>query len=183
MAYSFKTFNDKVREVHEWLKKELMGIQTGRATPAILDGVMVDSYGARVAVNQLANITIEDARTLRIVPWDKDSVRNIEVALREADIGLGIAVDDQGVRASFPELTTETREKFVKVVKQKLEDARITLRHERDDVWNALQDQEKEGTLSKDEKFRLKEEMEKITKEANDALEELAERKEKDIVG
>ncbi|MCI0619694.1 ribosome recycling factor [Candidatus Wolfebacteria bacterium] len=181
--YDFKTLKTKIAETEEWLKKELMTIQTGRATPAILDGVLVDSYGTKVHVNQVANITTEDARTLRIVPWDKDSIRAIETAIRDADMGLGVSVDDQGVQVGFPELTTETREKFVKLVRDKVEDAKIALRNVRDEVWSDIQRKEKAGDIGEDDKFRFKDKMEKIVKEGNETLGGLAERKEKEILG
>lgn len=181
--YDFRALKTKVAETEEWLKKELMAIQTGRATPAILDGILVDSYGAKVHIHQVGNITAEDARTLRIVPWDKDSVRAIEVAIRDADMGLGVSVDAEGVRVSFPELTTETREKFVRLVKEKLEDAKVALRNERDAVWGDIQKKEKAGTIGEDDKFRFKDEMERIVKDANETLGGLVERKEREILG
>jgi len=183
MAYNFSPFETKLRETSEWLKGELMNIQTGRATPAILDGVKVDSYGAKVPINQVGSVAVEDARTLRVSAWDKDSIRNIEVAIRDADLGLGVSVDDQGLRVVFPELTTETREKYIKVVGKKVEEARISVRKERDEVWNDIQKMEKDGEIGKDEKFKLKEKMEELTKKGNGELDQLAARKEKELLG
>jgi ribosome recycling factor len=181
--YDFKALKAKVSETEGWLKKEFLGIQTGQATSMILDGILVDSYGAKVHINQLASITTEDARTLRIVPWDTDSVRSIEVAVRDADMGLGVSVDGEGVRVNFPELTTETREKFVKLVRERLEDAKVAIRNERDGVWGDIQKKENAGDIGEDDKFRFKDEMEKIVKEGNRQLEAVAERKEKEIMG
>lgn len=183
MDYDFSDFKKGAEETKEWLKKELLSIQTGRATPAILDNVLVSSYGAKVHINQVASITVEDARTLRVIPWDTDSIQNIEVAIRDADLGVGLSVDEKGVRVSCPELTTETREKYVKVVKQKLEEAKVSLRNERDEVWNDIQKKEKEGETGEDDKFRFKDEMEKIAKEANEKLDGISSKKEKEIMG
>lgn len=182
-AISFKAFDEKVEEKTEWLKRELLGIQTGRATAAVLDGIKVDVYGAPSPIEQIASVATEDARTLRIVPWDKNLLKPIETALRDADLGLGVAADEKGVRVSFPELTTESREKYVRIVKQKLEDARISIRQERDVLWKEIQDKEQAGEVTEDDKFRLKDEMEERVKKGNEALDELAERKEKEILG
>lgn len=183
MKYDFSDFKKSAVETAEWLRKAFVSIQTGRATPALLDNVLVNSYGAKIHVNQLASITVEDARTLRIVPWDTDSIQNIEVAVRDADLGVGISVDEKGIRVTCPELTTETRQKLVKLVKQKLEEARVSLRNERDEAWNDIQKGEKMGDIVEDDKFRFKDEMEKISKDANERLEEISSKKEKEIMG
>lgn len=183
MAYDFKAFKQKIAETQDWLKGELASIQTGRATAMMLDSIRVDSYGSKMPINQVASITTEDARTLRIVPWDTDMIQTIESAIRDGDLGLGVSVDDQGLRVSFPELTTETRDRYVKLVHAKREEARVSVRGARDDVWNDIQRQEKSGDISEDEKFTYKEEMEKITKEGNEELEAISSRKETEIKG
>lgn len=165
----------------DWLQKEFSGLRTGRSTPAILDRVSVESYGSRVPVNQVANITVEDPKTLRITPWDKSITRNIDSAIRESDLGLSVAVDDQGLRISFPELTSDRRANLIKISKQKLEEARITLRGEREKVLNDLEKKEKDGEISKDERFRLREELQKMVDESNKKLDEMAAKKEKEI--
>lgn len=183
MSYDFKTFQQKLDDTHDWLKNEFLAIQTGRATPAMLDGVRISAYGSQMSIKEVATVTAEDARTLRVVPWEKDNISAVESAVRDADLGLGVSTDDQGVRVSFPELTTETREKYTKIVKQKLEEARVSVRGERDSVWDDIQKQQKDGDISEDEKFRLKDEMEKLTKKGNDQLDELAGHKEQEILG
>lgn len=165
----------------DWLQKEFSGLRTGRSTPAILDRISVESYGSRVPVNQVANITVEDPKTLRITPWDKSITRNIDSAIRESDLGLSVAVDDQGLRISFPELTSDRRANLIKISKQKLEEARITLRGEREKVLNDLEKKEKDGEISKDERFRLREELQKMVDESNKKLDEMAAKKEKEI--
>ncbi|HEY1041854.1 MAG TPA: ribosome-recycling factor, partial [Candidatus Paceibacterota bacterium] len=101
-SFDFSPLDKNIKETEEWLVRELSSIRTGRATPAILDNVKPEAYGARQAVNQMAAITIEDARTLRIVPWDKSLTKNIERAIQDADLGVGLATDDQGLRVTFP---------------------------------------------------------------------------------
>lgn len=183
MSYSFKKFQDKIEETKEWLSGEFMSIQTGRATPAVLDNVKVTSYGSQMPINQIASIGAEGPRTLRVTPWDKSQIEAIEKAINDAQIGVSASSDEAGVRISFPELTVEKRETLLKVVGDKTEKARVSIRGARDEVWNDIQNMEKEGEIGEDEKFRLKSEMEEITKEANQKLEELKEKKEKDIKG
>ncbi len=181
MAYDFKQLKTNIAATHEWLVKEMSGIRTGRATPTLLDGVQVEAYGARMPISQVASLSTEDARTLRITPWDASQVKEIERAITLANLGVSSAVDDKGLRVFFPELTSERREQLLKISKQKLEEARVALRGERDKVWSDIQAKEKDGKLSEDEKFRAKDEMQKLVDEGNKKLEELAERKEKEI--
>jgi ribosome recycling factor len=183
MAYDFSQLEQKIKETQEWLQGEFFSIRTGQATPAILDNLKVDSYGVLAPINQVASIGIEDARTLRVTPFDASQVKEIEKAITTADTGLSVSADEKGVRVSFPELTTENRAQLTKVVREKLEQARVSLRKERDEVWTQIQKQEKEGTLSEDEKFTYKDEMQKIIDESNKALESLASAKETELKG
>ncbi|QQR82733.1 ribosome recycling factor [Candidatus Campbellbacteria bacterium] len=181
MAYNFSDLKKKTAEIQEWLSKELSAIHTGRASVALLDTVRASAYGSFMPITQLANMSVEDARTIRIAPWDSSVLGAIDKALREANLGVSVATDDKGIRVSFPDLTTETREKYVKLVGKKMEEARISIRGVRDEVWNDIQTKEKGGAIGEDEKFRAKEEMEKLIKEANEKLEELARQKEENI--
>lgn len=181
MNYNFTPFKQKTAEIIQWLQNEFKNVRTGRASPALLDSVEVLSYGAKMSLQQVGSIAVEDAKTLRIVPWDATQVKEIEKAITLADLGLSVVVDDKGVRVIFPDLTSERREALVKTAKQKLEEAKISLRKERDRVWNDIQAKEKEGGMSEDEKFRFKNEMEKMTTDTQKKLEELLEKKETEI--
>ncbi|HXK40253.1 MAG TPA: ribosome recycling factor [Candidatus Paceibacterota bacterium] len=183
MTYSFNDLRTKLTDVSDWLGKELSAVHTGRASIGLLDGVRVDTYGSPMPLQQLANMTVEDARTIRIAPWDAGSVQAIEKALRDANLGVSVVNDGKGIRAVFPELTGETREKYAKAVGKKLEEARISTRTLREEVWSDIQKQEKEGKMSEDDKFRSKETMETLIKEANERLEAVAKRKEEEILG
>lgn len=182
MQYNFTPFKQKCANVGEWLAKEFSSIRTNRATPSILDSVMVESYGASMPISQVASITSEGARSLRIMPWDAATVKTAEKAINESNLGLSVAVDDKGLRVTFPELTSDRRTTLIKLAKQKLEDARVSLRKERDNEWNAIQAKEKEGGMGEDDKFRFKNEMQKIVDEAGKKLEEMTERKEAEIM-
>jgi len=109
MAYDFNPLKKRTTEIEEWLRKELSGIRTGRASAAILDTLAVEAYGSMMPINQVANITNEDARTLRITPWDNSLIKSLEKAITSSNLGLSAAVDDKGLRLNFPELTGERR--------------------------------------------------------------------------
>ncbi len=182
MNYDFTNFKKRLEEIQDWLKKELKNIRTGRATPDILDGIKALNYGALSPLNQMANISVEDARTLRVTPFDPNSAKEIERAITEANLGLSIIVDEKGLRVIFPELTGERRQELVKMAKDKLEEARVSVRKERDEVWSDIQQKEREKEMTEDEKFMAKDEMEKLVKEANEKLEQIFEDKEKEIL-
>jgi ribosome recycling factor len=182
MAYDFSKFKNKTNEIEKWLKSEFSSIHTGRAMPALLDGVTVDSYGANTAINHIAAITAEDQKTLRIAPWDKSQIKDIEKAINDANLGVSVSVDDQGLRVFFPELTTERRHAFIKIAKEKLEEARISVRNERDKTWNDIQEKEKNKEISEDDKYRLKDELQKQVDAVNKILEGLENKKEQEIL-
>ena len=174
-------FQKELDGVIEWMRREFGTIRTGQAAPSVLDGVQVESYGVPTPVQQMAAISIEGAKSLLVTPYDKNQVKQLEKALNEANLGLSIVGGDTGVRVVFPDLTAERRDMLVKLAKEKLEQARISVRKERDHVWNSLQEQEKLGEISEDEKFTHKEEMENMVKKTNERLEELFKNKEVEI--
>lgn len=179
--YDFKQFEGKAAAAGEWLAKEYRGLRTGRATPAILDGVSVSAYGSQVPLKQAAGVSVEDARTLRVTPYDPALLKDVERAIAAANLGLGTAADSSGIRVTFPELTGERRAEFVKLAKAKLEEARAAVRIARDEAWKEIQVREKEGTLTEDDKFSLKEEMQKKVDAVNAELESLFEKKEEEM--
>ncbi len=178
MQYNFATFKNDLKKAEEFLSKEYSQLNIGRASPMVLDGVSVEAYGLYSPLKNVASVSIEDPKTLRIVPWDKNQVKDIERAVMAANLGLSVATDDAGIRVIFPQLTTETRQSLVKVLKQKLEDSRITVRKEREKVWDDVQAKEKEGKVTEDERFRAKEDIQKIIDETNTNLEAIFEKKE-----
>ena len=179
--YDFKPFEKRIAEITERFNKELATLRTGRATLAILDGVTTESYGSQVPIHQVASISVEDPRTLRVAPWDMSQVKEIEKAITAANLGVGTGSDDKGVRVFFPELTGERRTMLIKLAKEKMEEIRAMLRQARDEVWSDLQAKEKAGTISEDDKFRAKEDMQKRADSANAAFETAFSRKEKEI--
>ena len=178
MAYNLTNFQNKLKGTEEWLAKELSSVRTGRASISFLDGVKVESYGTEMPISSVASIANEDAKTIRITPWDNSQIKGIEKAITVANLGVSTVVDDKGVRVIFPELTGERRIQLVKVAKEKLEDARVALRRERNEVMDDLNSKKKEGSVSEDEAERVKLEIEKKMKEANDKLEQFFNKKE-----
>ncbi len=183
MTYDFSGFKKKAVEISEHLSKELSAIHTGRASSAILDGIFIESYGAQLAIPHVATIANEDARTLRIVPWDKANGKEIEKAINIANLGISVATDDAGLRVFFPPLTTERRVAFTKIVRDKVESARVTLKGVREQSKNDIIETERDGGMSEDEKTRSLEELQKLVDEANNSLESIGEKKEKEILG
>jgi ribosome recycling factor len=183
MQYNFSQFKTDLKKVEEFLSKEYTQLNIGRASPMVLDGISVESYGSRVPLKNVAGISIEDPKTLRIAPWDKSQVKDIEKAIVSANIGLSVATDDQGLRVIFPQLTTETRGSLVKILKEKLEEARITVRRERENIWKDVEQKEKDAKLTEDEKFRAKEDLQKLIDEVNNNLVAIFEKKEKEVMG
>ncbi len=182
MMYNFSQAKQEFKKIEEWLTKEFSQLHTGRATPMLLDSVSVESYGSYMPIKNVGSVSIEDPKTLRIVPWDKSQIRDIDRAITAANLGLSVASDDQGLRVIFPALTTETRQKLVKVLKEKLEEGRISVRQEREKLGKAIDEAEKSGGMSEDDKFRSKEELQKIVEETNKNLEALFEKKEKEVL-
>ena len=181
MAYDFKKIKENIKGAEEWLKKEYSGLRTGIASPSILDGVHVEVYGSRMPINQLANIGIEDARVIRITPWDKTQSKAIEKAITVAELGVSVGIDDKGVRIFFPELTTDRRTLLIKTAKAKLEDTKIKIRGFRDETLKDLEEKKKNAEMGEDDMFRYKAEMQKIVDEGNAGLEVLLVKKEKEI--
>lgn len=182
MQYNFSNFKSELKKIEEFLSKEYGQLNIGRASPMILDGVVVEAYGSYGPLKNVASISIEDPKTLLVAPWDKSQIKAIEKAILIADLGLSVATGDTGVRVIFPQLTGESRQKLVKLLKEKLEESRIVVRKERERVWDEVQALEKEAKMTEDEKFRAKEDLQKLVDEANNNLEAVFEKKQKEVM-
>lgn len=182
MAYDFNKFKKELTNTEEWLKREFQQIRTGQASPAILDGVKVMVFGAPVGLKEVASVTIEGARTIRIAPWDKSNLKEIEKAITLANLGVSTVVDGDSVRVNFPELTGERRTAIAKTAKDKMEEAKKQVRGHRDAVIKDLNAKEKAGGYGKDEIFRLTKDTQKIVDDMNKKLEDNFAKKEKEIL-
>lgn len=179
--YDLKPLGKKIEAAKEWLAKEYRSLRTGRAAPAILDGVQVSAYGSMMPLKQVGNVGVEDARTLRVSAYDAGLIKDIERAISAANLGVGTSSDGSTIRVTFPELSGERREQLVKFAKGKLEEARTSVRLARDESWKEIQEREREGTLTEDDKFSLKEELQKKVDKANEDLEGAFESKQKEM--
>ncbi len=182
MQYNFTKLKTDIGATETWLTKEMSTIRTNRASPAILDGVRVEAYGSDMAISQVASMTNDDPRSIRITPWDHSLIKSIEKSITVANLGVSVSVDDKGIRVSFPELTGERRTEIVKTAKEKCEQARVQIRKHRDEVNTDIDKKEKEGGMSEDEKFRFKAEAQKMIDEANKKVADLLVKKEKEIL-
>jgi len=181
MAYDFTRFENRAKEIDGWLLREFTGIRTGRATPALLDFVQVEAYGAKVPINQIGSVNVEDARTLRISVWDVSLVRAVEKGIIDADLGMSVVSDSSGIRVIFPELTGERRVQLLKIAKGKLEEARVSIRAARDEAMKEIDALLKSGDVSEDEKFSAKDDLQKRVESKNSDLQSTYEKKEKEI--
>ncbi len=178
MAFNYTTLDNGLKESVEWLSREYSRLHTGRASPAYLDGVMVEAYGSFQPIKNVGSVNIEDARTLRVMCWDKSVIKDVEKAIAAANLGVSVAVDGDGMRVIFPTLTTENRSRLVKVLKEKLEDARVSVRKEREVAMNELKSEE----LPEDDDRRVKDEIQKRVTDANAKLESIFETKEQEVM-
>ncbi len=181
MSYDFSSLDTKIDEIKTWLENELGKIRTGRASASVLSDVTVESYGTQTPLDQLASIGNEGPRTLRVNVYDKSQIEDVEKAILKEDLGVTVSKDEEGVRLSFPKLTEENREKALKRAKEKLEEARISLRQEREEIWSDIQEKESEGEITEDEKFRLKDTLEEKVGDAKQDFEDLLSQKEEDL--
>lgn len=181
MSYDFTKFKKSLSGAEEWIKKEFSGIRTGQASPNLLDGVRVESYGTPVPLSQVGSVMTEGPRTIRIAPWDLSQSKEIEKAITVANLGVSVSMDDKGLRVNFPELTTESRTVIVKLAKERLEEGKKQVRLHRDDAMKDLKAKEKAGGIGEDEVFRHEKEIQKFVDETNKKLDELYSKKEKEI--
>lgn len=166
----------------DFFKKEIAALRTGRANPAILDGVSVEAYGTRTPLAGLASISVTDARSMAIAPWDKNILKDVEKAVTEADLGFGIVNEGDKIRLTVPAMTEENRRELVKKLNEKLEDARIALRQAREEVKKAIEKAEEEKAVSEDDKFRNIRELDDEVAKKNEELKEIRDKKEKEIM-
>lgn len=181
MSYDFKSTKEGLAKAHDWLQRELATVRTGRAATALLDQIHIESYGVKSPLSHVASIGIDDPKTVRVTPWDKAHLGAIESAISAANLGVSAVADGGSVRVSFPDVTADRRIMLVKLVREKLEEAKVTLRGEREKAWSEIQKHEKEGALSEDEKFRAKDELQKLIDEAQKQFVLLADKKQLEI--
>ena len=162
--------------------EEMAKLRTGRATPALVDHLLVDYYNTKSPIKQIASVSAPEARLILIAPWDTGSLVMIEAAIREANLGLNPSNDGKVIRLSIPPLTEDRRRDLVKGLNRLAEEARIAVRTIREDAWKEIQDVEKAGGMGEDDKFHGKDALQEIVETYNDRIEELRKKKEGEIM-
>jgi len=169
----------------EHFKTEISAIRTGRAVPALIENIVCSAYGgaSRLTVKELGTITTSDPQTLIVQPWDPSVLGEIRQGILAANVGLTPVVDNNLIRISVPPLTTERRNEYVKLLHQKMEESRVAIRNIRQDKMREIKTSFEEKSISEDEKFKAEEDLQKITDEFIAKAEELANKKEQEIMG
>ncbi|MEJ6721920.1 ribosome recycling factor [uncultured Ilumatobacter sp.] len=173
---------DKMDKAVEHTQSQFGTVRTGRASPALVERITVEYYGAPVPIQQLASISVPEARQLLIKPHDRSSLEAIEKAIRDSNLGVNPNNDGIAIRLSLPQLTEERRKEYVKVAKSMAEDGRITLRNIRRDARKDMEAEQKDGEVSEDELARAEKELDKVTGERVDAIDAAFGRKEHELI-
>jgi ribosome recycling factor len=177
-----KELTPKLDKSVEFLTNELGNIHTGRASVSLVDEILVDVYGMKQSIKQIANITIPEARQIVIQPWDKGVVSQIEAALRDSSLGFNPINTGDVIRINLPELTEERRREFVKVAKEKAEEARVGIRTARGEVWNIIKKAKTDGQISEDDMYRGEGDIQKLVDGYNKKIEDILSQKEKELL-
>lgn len=165
----------------EFLKQDISTLRTGRATTALVEDIMIEAYGTRQQLRTIASIQIADAKTIQIQSWDKSIMANIEAGIRASNLGFNPVNDGAMIRINLPDLTAERRAELIKVLHNKLEQARISIRKIREETRTLVDNAEKNKEISEDEKFKLQADIDKDVKDYNDKIKTVGEDKEKEI--
>jgi len=166
----------------EYLKNELNTLQVGRVSPSLVEDIQVECYGSKMPLKQLAAISCPQPRIIIIDPWDKSIIKDIEKGIIDSKLGLNPIIDGEVIRLVIPPLDEEQRKNLTKVLSQKVEEVKISIRTQREKAWKEIQSLYQEGKISEDEKYKGKDKLQEVIDEYNKKVEELKERKEKEIL-
>ena len=172
----------KMTKATEVLGRDLAGLRTGRASPALVENIRADYYGTPTPLNQMAGISAPDVRMLIIQPWDKQAIPIIEKALQKSELGLNPSSDGTVIRLNIPPLTEERRKDLVKLVKKRVEEGRIAIRNVRREALEKLREMQKEKEISEDEEKRAEKDLQELTDRFVENVGELGQAKEKEVL-
>jgi len=182
----YKDIIEKVKpemdKVIAFLERELSKVRTGRSSVSLVEDIVVDCFGQKFPLKQLASISSPEPKQIIIQPWDKSYIEGIEKAISNSSLGTSPVVDKDIIRIFLPPLSDEYRRTLVRVLSEKQEEARKTIRHWRGEAWEQVQNETKTGEIREDDKFRAKDELQKVVDEYNKKVEEIGEKKEKEIL-
>ena len=179
---SIEKIKPELEKAIDFHRKELQKIRSGKASPSLVEDITVDCFDSKLSLKQLATISSPEARQLVIQPWANDYIEPIEKALQKADLGTSPVVDGHIIRINLPPLTGEFREKLLSQVSQKAEEAHQTIRKWRDEAWKEIQEKHHKGEISEDDKFKGKDDLQELIDDCNQKIEELKEKKKKEIL-
>ncbi len=183
---SYKDFIEKAKPEFEksfkFLEGEMAKIRTSRASPALIEDIEVNAFGSKFALKQLGSISTPQTNQILIQPWDASYIEPIEKAISQSGLGMSAVVDKNIIRLSLPLLTEEYRHQLSKTLNEKAEQAKQTMRRAREDCWNKIQAAQKAKEISEDDKFRGKDELQKVVDEYNEKIKNLLEKKKQEIV-
>lgn len=177
-----KSIKETFQKTLDWFSKEILAFRGSRLSLDLIANISVEYYDSKLSLKEIASLAFSDSNSISIEPWDKSSIKNIEKAIFNSGLGGNIKSEEGRVLFSFPPFTQEDREKMVKLLNQKAEKARKSLRQIREKAWHNLQEMERKGEISEDEKFRGKDELQKLIDEFQIKVDELKERKIKEII-
>jgi ribosome recycling factor len=172
----------KIEAAVDFLQGELTAIRTGRAHPGLVEDIAAEAYGAKTPIKGLATINVPDSKTLVIDPWDKGVIKDIETALQKADLGINPVVDGQIIRLIMPEMTEENRKDMVRKMKEKLEETKVKIRSVREEARGKIGQLEKDKEISEDEKYKTQDDLDKVTKEYSEKIDQIGKEKEEEIM-
>lgn len=171
----------KMDEVCRKLSEDLQSIRTGKASASLVENILVSYYGSQTPLKNMANLSTPDAFLIVVQPWDVNAISDIENSLRSSSLGFGISSDGRVIRLTLPPLTQERRMEFIKMIHQKAESARITLRTLRQEAWEEVQKEKKAGALTEDDLYSGEKELNKLIDTYNDKIKTVIDEKEKDL--
>jgi len=177
-----KVFEEKMAKTVTAFEKDLETIRAGRANPNVLAKITVDNYGSPSPINQVANVSVPEARLLQIAPWDPNMLKAVEKAIQQSDLGINPSNDGKVIRLTFPELTEDRRKDLSKEVKKRGEDAKIAIRNIRRDAIDTMEKAEKKGDITEDDLKKDREDIQKYTDKKNEEIEKIVEKKTKEIM-
>ena len=182
----YKEIIDKIRpeldKAISFLERELAKIRTGRATPSLVEDIVCECFGQKFPLKQLAAISIHEPKQILIQPWDKSYIEGIVRALEKTGIGANPIVDKEVIRINLPSLSEEYRKELLRLLSQKQEEARKTIRRWREEAWDKIQEGYREGKIREDDKYQGKDELQDLVNEYNEKIENLGEKKKKEII-
>jgi len=183
---SYKEFIDKAKpeleKTYKFLEGELAKIRTSRASPALVEDIEVDAFGSKFPLKQLGAISTPSTNQIAIQPWDISYIEPIQKAIEKSGLGMSCAVDKNLIRLNLPMLTEEYRNSLGKILGEKAEQAKQSMRHQRDEVWNKIQVAQKAKEITEDDKFRGKDELQKVVDDYQEKIKNLVEKKKQELM-